>query len=83
MLQAENSVVLLCRDHAPGAPGIRDLDLDLTLWQPLIEDRAFVPWLVKAPNEQARSGLPSPVSLLLHSVILTVTCLAQRTSCPG
>ena len=60
-LQAENSVVLLCRDHAPGAPGIRDLDLDLSLWQPLIEDRAFVPWLVKSPNEQVR-GSPTQLT---------------------
>ena len=52
MLQAENSVVLLCRDHPSGAPGIRDLDLDVTLWQPLIEDRGFVPWLVNHPGEQ-------------------------------
>lgn len=26
--------------------------LDLSLWQPLIEDRAFVPWLVRQPTEQ-------------------------------
>ena len=51
-IKAENSVVLLCRDTAPGAPGLKDLDLDLSLWQPLIEDRAFVPWLVKTPTEQ-------------------------------
>ena len=49
-------MVLLCRDHAPGAAGIRDLDLDLSLWQPLVEGRAFVPWLVKDPGEQARLG---------------------------
>lgn len=49
---AESSVVLLCRDHAPSAPGVRELGLDLALWQPLIEDRAFVPWLVKVPTEQ-------------------------------
>lgn len=52
---AESSVVLLCRDHAPSAPGVRELGLDLALWQPLIEDRAFVPWLVKVPTEQACS----------------------------
>ena len=28
------------------------LSLDLSLWQPLIEDRAFVPWLVRQPSEQ-------------------------------
>ena len=51
-VRSENSVVLLCRDTAPSAPGLRELSLDLALWQPLIEDRAFVPWLVRQPSEQ-------------------------------
>ena len=51
-VRSENSVVLLCRDTAPSAPGLRELTLDLSLWQPLIEDRAFVPWLVRQPSEQ-------------------------------
>ena len=42
------------RDTPANAPGLKDLSLDLSLWQPLIEDRAFVPWLVKHPSEQAR-----------------------------
>jgi regulator of nonsense transcripts 1 len=41
------AVVLLARDTPPGAPGIRDLSIDMSQWQPLIEDRAFVSWLVK------------------------------------
>ena len=59
-IKAENSVVLLCRDTAPGAPGLKDLDLDLSLWQPLIEDRAFVPWLVKMPTEQVLIACNDP-----------------------
>jgi len=33
------------------------MDWDLTQWMPLIEDRAFLPWLVKVPSdkEQMRS----------------------------
>ena len=31
---------------------MRELDLDLSLWQPLIVDRQFVSWLVKEPTEQ-------------------------------
>ena len=54
-VKAGNSVVLLCRDTPASAPGLKDLDLDLALWQPLIEDRAFVPWLVRQPSEQVRS----------------------------
>ena len=41
------AVVLLARDTPPAAPGIRDLAIDMGQWQPLVEDRAFVPWLVK------------------------------------
>ena len=40
-------MVLLARDTPPAAPGIKDLNIDMTQWQPLIEDRAFVAWLVK------------------------------------
>ncbi|EFN53127.1 hypothetical protein CHLNCDRAFT_137486 [Chlorella variabilis] len=50
-LKDENTVVLLARDTPPAAPGIKDLNIDMTQWQPLIEDRAFVAWLVKAPGE--------------------------------
>ena len=51
-VKSENSVVLLCRDHPASASGIKELNLDLSLWQPLIEDRAFMPWLVKQPTQQ-------------------------------
>lgn len=51
-LKDENTVVLLARDTPPAAPGIKDLSIDMTQWQPLIEDRAFVSWLVKVPSEQ-------------------------------
>jgi len=51
-VKSENSVVLLCRDHPATASGIKELNLDLNLWQPLIEDRAFMPWLVKQPTQQ-------------------------------
>ena len=51
-VKSENSVVLLCRDHSASAAGIKELNLDVSLWQPLIEDRAFMPWLVKQPTQQ-------------------------------
>lgn len=28
------------------------MNWDLSQWQPLIEDRSFLPWLVKIPSEQ-------------------------------
>lgn len=51
-VKVENSAVLLCRDHKAHDAGLQELDLDLTSWQPLIEDRAFVPWLVTVPSEK-------------------------------
>ena len=35
-VKAENTVVLLSRDTSPNAAGIKDLNLDLTTWEPLI-----------------------------------------------
>lgn len=44
-------MVLLARDTPPAAPGIKDLSIDMSQWQPLIEDRAFVSWLVKVGGD--------------------------------
>eukprot|EP00227_Mantoniella_beaufortii_P010412 CAMPEP_0197594112 /NCGR_PEP_ID=MMETSP1326-20131121/19759_1 /TAXON_ID=1155430 /ORGANISM="Genus nov. species nov., Strain RCC2288" /LENGTH=1013 /DNA_ID=CAMNT_0043160221 /DNA_START=77 /DNA_END=3114 /DNA_ORIENTATION=+ len=54
----EEVVVLLARDPAMSTPGgaaansLKDMDLDLAQWQPLIADKMFLPWLVKVPGEQ-------------------------------
>lgn len=61
-VKIENSAVLLCRDHKAHDPGLKELDLDLTSWQPLIEDRAFVPWLVSVPSEKV-------LHLLKHNML--------------
>jgi regulator of nonsense transcripts 1 len=51
--KTESVVVLLCRDPCANASGsLKDMNWDLKLWQPLIEDRCFLPWLVKIPTEQ-------------------------------
>eukprot|EP01119_Soliformovum_irregulare_P022466 TRINITY_DN7692_c0_g1_i2.p1 TRINITY_DN7692_c0_g1~~TRINITY_DN7692_c0_g1_i2.p1 ORF type:complete len:289 (+),score=29.66 TRINITY_DN7692_c0_g1_i2:20-886(+) len=51
--KAESVVVLLCREPCANASGgLKDMNWDLKLWQPLIEDRCFLPWLVKIPSEQ-------------------------------
>ncbi|RYY38618.1 hypothetical protein EON62_00325, partial [archaeon] len=50
-------VVLLCREPCLTLGVLRDQGWDLTLWQPIIVDRAFLPWLVKVPTdaEEARA----------------------------
>eukprot|EP00850_Spirogloea_muscicola_P006406 SM000030S11415 [mRNA] locus=s30:550389:559550:- [translate_table: standard] len=50
--KSESVVVLLCREPCLSANGLKDMNWDLSLWQPLIDDRCFLPWLVKVPTEQ-------------------------------
>jgi len=50
--KTESVVVLLCRDPCANASSLKDMNWDLSQWQPLIEDRCFLPWLVKIPSEQ-------------------------------
>lgn len=33
-------------------PSQKDMNWDTSRWQPLIEDRSFLPWLVPAPTDQ-------------------------------
>lgn len=47
---------LQSRDTPPNAAAVKELDLDLSLWQPLIVDRQFVSWLVKEPTEQVQAA---------------------------
>jgi regulator of nonsense transcripts 1 len=50
--KSDSVVVLLCREPCLAMGALKELDWDVTQWQPLIEDRAFVPWLVRIPTEQ-------------------------------
>ena len=45
-------MVLLCRDPCANSSGLKDGNWDVHQWQPLIDDRSFLPWLVKVPTEQ-------------------------------
>jgi regulator of nonsense transcripts 1 len=47
----DSVVVLLCREPCLGLGALKDMDWDLSQWMPLIEDRAFLSWLVKVPSE--------------------------------
>jgi len=44
-------VVLLCRVCVETVPALKDMDWELAQWHPLIQDRRFLPWLVKAPSD--------------------------------
>jgi regulator of nonsense transcripts 1 len=48
----ENVVVLTTRDAALRKPAeLKELNLDLSLWEPLIQDKVFLPWLLQVPEE--------------------------------
>ncbi|KAJ1392469.1 RNA helicase-domain-containing protein, partial [Ochromonadaceae sp. CCMP2298] len=48
----DSVVVLLCREPCLSNGALKDMDWDLKQWMPLIEDRAFLPWLVRVPSEK-------------------------------
>lgn len=50
--QGDSVVALLCREPCLHAKGLEDMKWDLEAWQPLIEDRAFLPWLVRVPTDK-------------------------------
>jgi len=50
--KADSVVVLLCRQPCASSSNLKDMNWDPSQWQPLIDDRQFLPWLVKVPSEQ-------------------------------
>ncbi|KAI1327332.1 P-loop containing nucleoside triphosphate hydrolase protein [Xylariaceae sp. FL0255] len=60
--KSDTVVVLLCRQPCAAAPSSKDMSWDISRWQPLIEDRTFLTWLVSAPtdNEQLRARHLTP-----------------------
>jgi regulator of nonsense transcripts 1 len=60
--KSDTVVVLLCRQPCAAMPSSKDMNWDTSRWQPLIEDRSFLPWLVAAPTdaEQLRARHLSP-----------------------
>lgn len=50
--KSDSVVVLLCRQPCAAMPSSKDMSWDTSRWQPLIEDRSFLPWLVSPPSDQ-------------------------------
>jgi hypothetical protein len=42
----------LCRQPCASQSSLKDINWDSSQWQPLIQDRCFLSWLVKIPSEQ-------------------------------
>lgn len=60
--KSDTVVVLLCRQPCASTPSSKDMSWDISRWQPLIEDRSFLPWLLSAPTdaEQLRARHLTP-----------------------
>ncbi|KAI0546037.1 P-loop containing nucleoside triphosphate hydrolase protein [Xylaria curta] len=60
--KSDTVVVLLCRQPCAATPSSKDMSWDISRWQPLIEDRTFLSWLVSAPTdaEQLRARHLTP-----------------------
>jgi regulator of nonsense transcripts 1 len=58
--KGDSTVILLCRQPcvAAGASS-KDDSWDIEQWQPLIEDKAFLPWLVAKPSEKEQKSAKS------------------------
>jgi regulator of nonsense transcripts 1 len=52
--RGDSVVVLLCREPCASSSGLKDMNWDVDQWMPLIKDRAFLPWLIKAPEDDER-----------------------------
>lgn len=48
-------VVILCRQPCANVASSKDTTWDLAQWLPLIENRSFLQWLVKAPTESEQN----------------------------
>lgn len=60
--KSDTVVVLLCRQPCAAMPSSKDMNWDTARWQPLIEDRSFLPWIVATPTdaEQLRARHLTP-----------------------
>ena len=57
-------VVLLCRVCVETVPALKDMDWELSQWHPLVQDRKFLPWLVKVSCLTCTSIVPCQMQIL-------------------
>jgi regulator of nonsense transcripts 1 len=52
--KVDSVVVLLCRDPCLNNGALKELNWDVSAWEPLISDKTFLPFLVRQPSEKAQ-----------------------------
>lgn len=60
--KSDTVVVLLCRQPCAAGSSAKDMSWDVSRWQPLVEDRQFLNWIVQPPSdpEQLRARHLTP-----------------------
>lgn len=53
----------------------QDMGWDLSEWLPLVQDRRFLPWLVKVPSEQQQVHYAQPLPNLFARGAYPCSCL--------
>ncbi|KAH8893294.1 hypothetical protein GQ53DRAFT_108556 [Thozetella sp. PMI_491] len=69
--KSDTVVVLLCRQPCAATTSTKDMSWDISRWQPLLEDRSFLSWLVQTPTdaEQLRARhLTAPMMAKLEEM---------------
>lgn len=63
--KSDTVVVLLCRQPCAASTSSKDMSWDVSRWQPLIESRSFLDWLVPPPSdaEQLRARQLTPPTI--------------------
>lgn len=63
--KSDTVVVLLCRQPCAAGTSPKDMSWDVSRWQPLIESRSFLDWLVPPPSdaEQLRARQLTPPTI--------------------
>ena len=50
--KAESVIVLLCREPCLHSASVKDMNWDISQWMPLLEDKAFLDWVVRRPSAE-------------------------------
>ena len=65
-------VVLLCRVCVETVPALKDMDWELSQWHPLVQDRKFLPWLIKVCYCFVRNSLCVFFANLIHFMLVPI-----------
>ncbi|KAJ8103307.1 P-loop containing nucleoside triphosphate hydrolase protein [Lipomyces tetrasporus] len=60
--KSDTIVVILCRQPCASATSSKDMTWDTSQWQPLIEDRSFLSWLISVPTDAEEVKARNPTA---------------------